>query len=63
MRRVSAASSRALAEAGLIVSVDTRKSEIMRRAVDAGARIVNDVSALAFDPRSLATVGRRSICR
>src|SRR4029079_10655173 len=45
-----------LAKAGLIVSVDTRKSEIMKRAADAGAKIVNDVSALAFDPRSLTTV-------
>lgn len=45
-----------LAKAGQIVSVDTRKSEIMKRAADAGARIVNDVSALAFDLRSLAII-------
>jgi dihydropteroate synthase len=45
----------ALAKAGLILSVDTRKAEIMRRAVDSGARMINDVSALSFDPLSLAT--------
>jgi dihydropteroate synthase len=35
------------------ISVDTRNAEVMRRAADAGARIVNDVSALAHDPNSL----------
>jgi len=44
-----------LAKAGRIVSVDTRKSEIMKRAADAGARIINDVSALGFDRLSPAT--------
>ncbi|MFL5260470.1 MAG: dihydropteroate synthase [Hyphomicrobiales bacterium] len=46
----------ALAKAGLLVSVDTRKAEIMRRAVDSGARMINDVSALGFDCLSAATV-------
>lgn len=32
------------------ISVDTCKSEVARRALDAGASIVNDVSALRFDP-------------
>jgi dihydropteroate synthase len=34
------------------ISVDTRKSEVMRRAAAAGADILNDVSALSHDPRS-----------
>lgn len=38
------------------VSVDTRHAATMRAALAAGARIVNDVSALAHDPESLATV-------
>ena len=38
------------------VSVDTRHAATMRAALDAGARIVNDVSALGFDPASLRTV-------
>lgn len=39
-----------LAREGLRVSVDTRKAEVMRAALAAGAAIVNDVSALTFDP-------------
>jgi dihydropteroate synthase len=47
---------RGLAAAGLIVSIDTRHSDTMREAVAAGARIVNDVSALEDDPRSAGVV-------
>ncbi len=36
----------ALARAGAVVSVDTRKPEVMRAALDAGASMVNDVMAL-----------------
>jgi dihydropteroate synthase len=43
----------ALAGDGAIVSVDTRRAAVMRRALDAGARIVNDVTALSGDPDSL----------
>lgn len=32
------------------ISIDTRKAEVARKALDAGARIVNDVSGLLFDP-------------
>lgn len=45
---------RALASAGLCLSVDTRNAATMRAALDAGAAIINDVSGLAYDPRSLA---------
>jgi dihydropteroate synthase len=38
------------------ISVDTRKAEVMRRAALEGAHIINDVSALTHDPRSLETV-------
>jgi dihydropteroate synthase len=37
------------------ISVDTRKPEVMRAAVDARADIINDVSALTFSPDSLQT--------
>lgn len=40
---------------GALVSVDTRKPEVMRRAIAAGADIINDVSALTYDPASLET--------
>lgn len=36
-----------------LISVDTRKSEVMTAAVAAGAHLLNDVSALTFDPKSL----------
>jgi dihydropteroate synthase len=36
-----------------LISIDTRKAEVMRRAAAAGADILNDVSALTHDPRSL----------
>lgn len=39
----------ALAAAGAVVSVDTAKAPVARAAIDAGATIVNDVTALA-DP-------------
>ncbi len=32
------------------ISIDTRKAAVAEAALDAGARIVNDVSGLAFDP-------------
>lgn len=43
---------RALCEKGLAVSIDTRRAEVARQALDAGALIVNDVSALS-DPEML----------
>jgi dihydropteroate synthase len=45
-----------LSSSGAAVSVDTRKSEVMSAAIEAGARLVNDVSALTFDPRSAEVV-------
>ena len=50
---------RGLASAGVRVSVDTRHAATMAAALDAGASIVNDVSALAFDPASAALVAVR----
>ncbi len=32
------------------ISIDTRKAEVMRHALAAGARIINDVAALGFEP-------------
>ena len=48
----------ALSRAGAVVSVDTRRAEIMRAAIGEGARIVNDISALTFDPNALAVVAQ-----
>lgn len=38
---------------GATVSVDTRRPGVMEAALDAGAHIINDVSALRHDPRSV----------
>ncbi len=38
---------------GAAVSVDTRRPAVMQAGLDAGAHIINDVSALRHDPRSL----------
>jgi dihydropteroate synthase len=48
----------ALAEAGAVVSIDTRHAAVMEAALAKGARIVNDVSALTGDPASRAVVAR-----
>lgn len=46
----------ALAGEGALVSIDSRHAAVMRAAVEAGAAIVNDVTALTGDPESLGTV-------
>jgi dihydropteroate synthase len=45
-----------LASAGHVVSCDTRKAAVMEKTVAAGARLINDVSALGHDPAGLQTV-------
>jgi dihydropteroate synthase len=52
---------RQLASGGAAVSADTRKADVMTSALEAGARLVNDVSALTFDPRSAATVASAKV--
>lgn len=47
----------ALADGGVPVSVDTRKPELMREAVAAGASMVNDINALAA-PGALEAMAR-----
>jgi dihydropteroate synthase len=43
----------ALVSDGLAVSCDTRKAAIMARAAAAGVRLINDVSALTYEPDAL----------
>jgi dihydropteroate synthase len=50
-----------LAEAGVRVSVDTRRARVMREALAAGAAIVNDVTALQGDPRSAGVVAEAGV--
>lgn len=42
--------------AGVPFSIDTRRARVMQRALDAGATMINDVSALTHDPASLGVV-------
>lgn len=46
----------ALSKAGAIVSVDTTKAEVARAALEAGASIVNDISAMSYDGRMAEVV-------
>jgi len=41
---------------GAAVSIDTRKADVMTAALEAGARMINDVSALTYDDRSASIV-------
>jgi dihydropteroate synthase len=50
---------RALAAAGTTVSIDTRNAATARAALDAGARIVNDISAFRHDPAAMAAAAER----
>ncbi|WP_227419616.1 dihydropteroate synthase [Roseitranquillus sediminis] len=50
---------RSATAAGAVVSIDTRKAEVAKAALEAGATIVNDVSALLFDPEMAETAARR----
>lgn len=50
---------RALAGVGPAISVDTRNAATMAAALDAGAAIVNDVSALAHHPAAAALLAER----
>lgn len=49
---------RALSDIGAIVSIDTRRARVMEVAIDAGAKIINDITALTGDPRSIEVVSK-----
>lgn len=49
-----------LAKQGALVSIDTRRAFVAEAALDRGARIVNDVSALRDDAAMLPLVARRN---
>ena len=55
---------RALSDSDLFVSVDTTRAETARAALEAGARMVNDISGGLFDPEmaSLAADRRCWVC-
>ncbi|HYU94673.1 MAG TPA: dihydropteroate synthase [Sphingomicrobium sp.] len=52
---------RQLAAGGAAVSIDTRKADVMTAALEAGARMVNDVSALTWDDRSAGVIAAAGV--
>lgn len=53
LRRTEPVVREAVKRFGCVVSIDTVKSGVARAALEAGALIVNDISALSFDPMML----------
>jgi dihydropteroate synthase len=43
------------------ISIDTTKAEVAEAALDAGASIINDISALRMDPQMAATAARHGV--
>ena len=52
---------RQLTAGGAAVSVDTRKADVMTAALEAGARMINDVSALTYDDRSAGVIAAAGV--
>lgn len=53
---------RTLADAGIEgISIDTTKAEVARQAIAAGARVVNDISGLTFDPEMRQVVAEAGV--
>lgn len=52
---------RQLAGSGAAVSIDTRKADVMTAALEAGARMINDVSALSYDERASSVVAASQV--
>ncbi len=51
----------AMADLGFAVSIDSRRARVMAGAIKAGAKIVNDVTALTGDPDSLGLVSESGL--
>lgn len=51
---------KALAAEGAVISIDTRNAATMAAGLAAGARIINDVSALTHDPAALPLVAQHA---
>lgn len=50
-----------VAVSGVPISIDTRKATVAKAALDAGARLVNDVSGGRYDPAMLPLVADRRV--
>jgi len=61
LRRVIPVVEAITGELGVPISVDTRRAEVARHALQAGAAMVNDVSALRSDPEMAAVVAEAEV--
>jgi dihydropteroate synthase len=52
---------RQLAAGGAAVSADTRKAAVMTAALEAGARMINDVSALTYDDQAAGVIASAGV--
>ena len=62
IRRIEPVIARLSREVAVPLSIDTRKSEVARAALDAGAGIVNDVTAMRHDPNMALLAAERGAC-
>ncbi|MBC7328892.1 dihydropteroate synthase [bacterium] len=61
MRRVLPVIKELVKRVDLPISIDTYKSEVARAAVEEGAEIVNDISAMRFDQRMIEVVREKRV--
>jgi dihydropteroate synthase len=61
LRRVIPVIKKLAKEIGIPISIDTYKSEVAKRALDAGASIINDISGLRFDPEMVRVVSEYKV--
>jgi dihydropteroate synthase len=61
IRRVVPAIAKLAPDVGIPISIDTTKASVARAALDAGAQIVNDVSAGRFDDEMLPLAAERKV--
>lgn len=59
LKRVIPVIERLAAKVNIPISIDTYKAEVAKRAIEAGAHIVNDISGLRFDPKMAETIASR----
>lgn len=61
LRRVLPVIQRVASEVDLPISIDTRKAEVARQAIEAGASMINDVTMLAGDPEMAAAAAQCNV--
>jgi dihydropteroate synthase len=59
LRRILPVISELRENTDILLSVDTTKAEVARRALDAGANMINDISSFQFDPDMLPLAAER----